>query len=102
VATTDLGLFEAGIVTGFKVSQIGEYAFLELFHVAYGPAESFKAKDEGANDVGAGYVIEPGPKNTRHVFAGREQKAIQCRMRCRGMGGAIECGRVGVREVRLG
>ena len=80
-----LWLFETGVCARFEVPKVGEDALFELFHVLYRPTESVETEDEGADDVGAGDVVEAAPKDTGDVFGIREEEAVEGRVSGTGM-----------------
>lgn len=72
-----LGLFETGVNTGFEIPEIAEDALFEFLHIPDGPAKGLESKYEGADDVGAGDVVEAVPEDAGDVFGGGEEEAVE-------------------------
>jgi hypothetical protein len=53
-----LWFFQRRIRTGFKVSQVGEDAFFELFRILDRSPERLKAERKASNDIRTRYVEE--------------------------------------------
>ena len=78
---THLWLFETSVGTGLEITEVAEDALFEFFHINDGATESFKAEDEGTDDIGSGDMIEARPKDARDVFARGKEETIESRMR---------------------
>jgi hypothetical protein len=72
-----LWLFERGVVARFEISEVTKYTLLKLFHIPNGTRKSLETKDESANNIGSGDMIEAGPENTRDVFTAGEEEAVK-------------------------
>lgn len=60
---TYLGFFQSGIYTGLKVAKVTEDALFELFHVPDGPPKGLEPKDQSADDVSSGDMVDAPPED---------------------------------------
>ena len=77
-----------------EVTKVTEDALLKLLYVAHGAAKDFEPEDEGADDVGSGDVVKPGPEDACNVLARGEEEAVEGRVLV-GCGGGIRGGPTG-------
>lgn len=65
---TYLGLFQGGVDARFEVAEVAKDTFLELFHVSDRSPKGFEAKDQGADNVRPGDVVDARPEDAGDVL----------------------------------